>query len=440
MSIKTNSHTLPVGSLLNNKYRIEKILGQGGFGITYMATHQVLQKKVAIKELFLNTQVAFCSRNELDTRTVRPHFNNFDEFKNRFLEEARILAKFTGEKGIVQISDNFSENDTVYFVMDFVEGVSLSELVQQKGRLSESEAVSYAILILEALKTVHKNGILHRDIKPDNVIIRAQDNQPVLIDFGIAREYVDNEVGNHTIMFSVGYSAPEQQVAKFKRTASMDLYSVGAILYYCLTGQRPQTPSEIAVDGYISVSSINPEVSPAIEEIIQKAMQQKIENRFQSSTEMIKALASSRQIEDKATPSSTSEKTVIISSSEVLQNKTYDKKGIKRPMIIIASIIIIASALAIIIWQQLTNKNKKPEKITAQAVAPFKTKPNNNPENWEVFEKEGKYGFRHSQTKEVMISPIYERAYVFRGNTARVVKNKKPFYINEKGDCVKGCD
>lgn len=281
---------LPPGSNLQGKYRVERLLGQGGFGITYLAVHEGLGKKVAIKELFLNLQGVFCSREEADRRTVRPHFVHFDTFKTRFLNEARTLARFTGSRGIVQINDMFEENNTVYFVMDFIEGDSLSQLVQQRGTLPEKEAVSYALQVLQALSTVHREGILHRDLKPDNLILRQSDGQMVLIDFGISREYVEDETQTQTAMLSVGYAPPEQKLPKARRTASMDIYGVGAVLYFCLTGQRPQTTDEVAMDRYLSPWDLNPAISPYLNEVINKAIAKKPADRYQSAEEMMTAL------------------------------------------------------------------------------------------------------------------------------------------------------
>jgi serine/threonine-protein kinase len=241
-------------TLQHGKYEILSLLGKGGFGITYLAEHSVLKKKVAIKELFLSTQSVFCSRKEDDSKTVRPHFQeqDFETFKDKFLTEASTLARFTGRKGIVQISDTFPENNTVYFVMDYIDGYSVKEMVHQKGMLSEKEAIDYVLQVLYALKEVHAVDILHRDIKPDNLIIRKQDQQVILIDFGIAREFSENETQTQTAMISVGYAPPEQKLTKAKRSQSMDLYSAGAVLYFCLTANRPQTTDEIMSNDYIS--------------------------------------------------------------------------------------------------------------------------------------------------------------------------------------------
>ncbi|MCC5945898.1 MAG: protein kinase [Bernardetiaceae bacterium] len=313
-------HHLPTGSLLQGKYKIEEVLGQGGFGITYLALHKNLNKKVAIKELFMNAQNVVCTRSESDNAGVRPHFDNFEVFKNRFMQEAQTLAKFSGKRGIVQISDIFEENNTVYFVMDFIEGQPLSQIVKKRGisyvnqllksgiispeeaknhskkngtPLSESEAIDYAMQILEALKFVHQEGILHRDIKPDNLIVRKEDNQITLIDFGIAREYVEDETKTQTAMLTIGYAPPEQRLSKTKRNASLDLYSVGAVLYYCLTGKRPQTTDEIAMDGYQSAQDHNPEISYQLNAVIDKAIKKRPAERFQSAEEFIEALENS---------------------------------------------------------------------------------------------------------------------------------------------------
>lgn len=279
-------------TLQHGKYVILSVLGKGGFGITYLAEHSVLKKKVAIKELFLSTQSIFCSRKEDDSRTVRPHFQaqDFEVFKEKFLTEASTLARFTGQKGIVQINDTFPENNTVYFVMDFIDGYSVKEIVHQKGVLSEKEAITYILQILYALKEVHAADILHRDIKPDNLIIRKQDDQIILIDFGIAREFSEDETQTQTAMISVGYAPPEQKLTKAKRSQSMDLYSVGAVLYFCLTSQRPQTSDEILSEEYLSAKKLNPKISDTLNQIIDKSIAKRPKERFQTASEMIEVL------------------------------------------------------------------------------------------------------------------------------------------------------
>ncbi len=280
------SHTLATGSLLqNSKYKIMKVLGNGGFGITYLAKHNFLEKEVAIKEFYDSN---ICTRNSDGSLTALSE--RFEKGKKDFFSEARTLAKFSNKKNIVQVNDIFKENNTIYFVMDYVEGYSLQQLIEKNGILSTSKAIKYTIDILSALVEVHQNNILHRDIKPANLLIRNTDNEIIVIDFGIAREFVQDETLTQTAMISLGYAPPEQSIASHKRTASMDLYSVGAVLYFCLTGKRPQTINELSIENYISAKEINPSIPKNIDDLINKAITKRPNERFQSAEEMIDSL------------------------------------------------------------------------------------------------------------------------------------------------------
>jgi serine/threonine protein kinase len=274
------------------------------------------------------------------------------------LDEAKTLVRFSGKKGIVQINDMFEENNTSYFVMDYIEGTSLSSLVKQNGRLTEQVAINYMLQVLEALTFVHAEGILHRDLKPDNLIVRNTDKQIILIDFGIAREYVENETITHTAMLSVGYAPPEQKDTRAKRTASVDLYSVGAVLYFCLTGQRPQTTDEIATDDYLSAKSLNPAISPAMNSLIDKAIAKKPANRFQTCEEMIAALKNLQG----TTPTQKHEQAKnddTIIGAEVVQNaKPHTKpqnntknEDTNRTPIYIGVGIAVLLLLGLVLWQ-----------------------------------------------------------------------------------------
>jgi formylglycine-generating enzyme required for sulfatase activity/predicted Ser/Thr protein kinase len=342
------THTLQSQDKLHGKYTIIEVLGKGGFGITYLAMHDSLNKKVAIKELFMSTPTKYCTRNETDGRTVNPHFGDFEVFKAKFLMEAKTLAKFAGKKGIVQISDTFEENNTSYFVMDYIDGKSLSMLVATQGTLSEKQTIEYGLQILYALKEVHKEGILHRDLKPDNLIITASDNQIVLIDFGIAREYTEDETQTQTAMLTVGYAPPEQKLLQARRGAYTDLYSVGAILYYCLTGQRPQTTDEIAMDGYVSAKDKNPAISEAMNALIDKAITKPTTGRFQSCEEMIAALKNLHS-NAKPTEATAIHETVIEATVET------PKKSFVENIYIAVSIPVLL-VLGLELWQPWAKK------------------------------------------------------------------------------------
>ncbi|MBD5303084.1 MAG: protein kinase [Bacteroides sp.] len=235
--------TLLTGSLLQHgTYRIEKVLGQGGFGITYLATDLNLQRKVAIKEFFPKD---FCDRNEA-TSQVTLGTKNTAEFVNRlkskFLKEARNIAQFD-HPNIIRIYAAFEENNTAYYVMEYIEGESLSSIVKKSGPLPEKRALGYIAKVGEALEYVHERKINHLDIKPANIMVRKSDDSPILIDFGLSKQY-DSD-GNQTSTMPPGFShgfAPLEQyneggVKDF--TPQTDIYSLAATLYYVLSGVVP---------------------------------------------------------------------------------------------------------------------------------------------------------------------------------------------------------
>ena len=235
--------TLTPGSMLQHgSYRIEKVLGQGGFGITYLATDINLQREVAIKEFFPKD---YCDRNDT-TSQVSLGTQNTAEFVNRlkakFLKEARNIAKFD-YPGIIRIYSAFEENNTAYYVMEYIEGESLSAMVKRGGALPEQLALHYIDEVGKALEYVHARKINHLDVKPANIMVRHGDNTPVLIDFGLSKQY-DSE-GNQTSTTPTGIShgyAPIEQytdggVKEF--SPQTDVYSLAATLYYLLSGVVP---------------------------------------------------------------------------------------------------------------------------------------------------------------------------------------------------------
>lgn len=276
--------------LQNGKFVVKKVLGQGGFGITYLCEH-VLMGLVVVKELFLYQA---CMRENANF-TVKPLISP-DEFllyKDRFLDEAKTLVKLKHIDGIVHVFDFFEENNTVYFAMEYIAAEPLLDLVYEYKRLKDKMPEYLAIEMIEkvslSLQKVHELGILHRDIKPHNILV-GDNWKPYLIDFGIARSFQEGKTTYHTTMATPGYSAPEQMTEEGKKTASMDIYALGATLYFCLTQKHPQTLAEIAINGYVSPKQLNPEISDNTNEAIIKAMALKSENRFQSIDEWLEAL------------------------------------------------------------------------------------------------------------------------------------------------------
>lgn len=223
-------------------YRIERVLGQGGFGITYLAIDVNLQRQVAVKEFFPRD---YCDRDE-STSHVTVGTKNSAELVNRlkakFLKEARNIAKFDNPN-IIRIYAAFEENDTAYYVMEYIEGESLSAMVKQQGPISEPKALEYIRKVGSALEYVHARKINHLDVKPANIMVRRSDNNPILIDFGLSKQYdtVGNQTSTTPIGVSHGYAPLEQYTAEGVKDFSpqSDLYSLAATLYYLLSGVVP---------------------------------------------------------------------------------------------------------------------------------------------------------------------------------------------------------
>lgn len=258
--------------LQGGKYRIDRVLGQGGFGITYIGEHVGLKRIVAIKEFFMKD---YCSRQPF-TGTVVTTGSDKETLvsgqKCKFLKEAQTIAELSNPY-IVRIFDVFEENNTAYYVMEYLTGTSVYEDVAKNGAYSEDRAVRITRKIGKALSYIHQHKILHLDVKPANIMLRS-DEDVVLIDFGISKHY--NEQGGQTSVtppgISHGYAPMEQYneggVAMF--SPATDTYSLGATLLYMLSGQCPPDAFQIFENG---LPVFPPNLSPATCRAIKAAMQ-----------------------------------------------------------------------------------------------------------------------------------------------------------------------
>lgn len=271
---------VPGSSLQNGKYIIKQTLGQGGFGITYLAEQVVLRRKVAIKEFFMKD---CCMRSEDSSSVVVPTQNNLaivEKFRAKFIREAQMIASFDNPH-IVRIFDIFEENDTAYYVMEHLGGKSLADKVKASGPVAEDIALSYIRQVADALKHVHSFNTVHLDVKPSNILINTK-GDVVLIDFGISKHYDDSgeQTSTTPVGISKGYAPLEQyrdgDVSQFK--PSTDIYSLGATLYFLVTGQVPPEASIVNEDGLDRVSAISDKVWNAIN----AAMQPRRKDRPQS--------------------------------------------------------------------------------------------------------------------------------------------------------------
>lgn len=282
---------LPKGSVLAGQYIIDSVLGQGGFGITYVAEDRKNNCKVAIKEFFPDT---------LATRvqtTVVPHAGEREESyaygKTTFLQEAETLAEFIGNKNIVNIHTYFEENGTAYFVMDYIEGVSFDVYIKNHGgRVDYQTAENVLLPVIEALAIVHSKGIVHRDVTPDNIFI-TKDGTVKLLDFGAARYSLGDKSRSLDVVLKHGFAPKEQYTRHGKQGPYTDIYSLGASFYFAITGRRPSDSIDrIEEDDLIPPSALGVQITPAKEAALLKALGVQPSDRFQSMDEFKNALMS----------------------------------------------------------------------------------------------------------------------------------------------------
>ena len=280
--IESDSSALKVSTgitLCNGRYELMKFLGKGGFGITYLGRHILLNKYVAIKEYFPKDNF------RRESNGIQVSYSDKSVARRnieKFLKEAKTMAELNHE-GVVKVNDVFEENNTAYYVMDYIEGKSLAEQLP----IAQEQALAYIKQAAEALQYVHTKGILHLDIKPANIMIN-QSGKAVLIDFGISKHYDSEGKGtsSSTQGYSSGYSPIEQMTPGGLKqfTPPTDIYALGATLYKIISGTTPPTSTDLADEETLS----RPEnMSREVFGFINKCMQQKRKDRPQTMSEVL---------------------------------------------------------------------------------------------------------------------------------------------------------
>lgn len=280
---------LRAGTLLNNRYIVGRVLGQGGFGITYLALDTQLNARVAVKEFMpgeIATRIGTTVSVMAETKA-----NDFAYGAERFQEEARTLAKFIGHPNIAGVSSYFDENDTSYFVMDYIEGISFkSYIANHGGKVSVDEALNVMIPVLRALTAVHEEGFIHRDVTPDNIYI-SKDGNVKLLDFGSARYSIGDKSKSLDVILKVGYAPKEQYIRRGRQGPYTDVYSCAACFYAALTGYLPPESLErLDHDELVPVSQCGVEVPEWLDRAILKGLAVQPEDRFQSAAEFLEAI------------------------------------------------------------------------------------------------------------------------------------------------------
>ncbi len=354
---KQNPRCLPLNTILAGKYLVGKVLGEGGFGITYMGYDLNMKTRIAIKEYF---PVELVSRDTTrltegggSDRVISlsgEKSRTYQQGLKKYVDEARNVSQFSGTPGIVSVKDFFYENDTAYIVMEYIEGVSLKEYLKQKGgRLSEEEALAILRPVLEALEKVHGAGIVHRDISPDNIMLTFAGERGAsgesgasgeggaagtaagtagiaaeaagtaagavrtiagadgavygsiaavrLIDFGAARMTAKNDQKSLTIILKHGYAPEEQYRSHGEQGPWTDVYALCAVLYRMLTGKVPEPAMDrLFSDGLKRPEELGTAVSPAVSEAIMRGLAVKKDGRIQTVRELSDALYGGKKL------------------------------------------------------------------------------------------------------------------------------------------------
>ncbi|MEL6553094.1 MAG: serine/threonine-protein kinase [Cyanobacteria bacterium J06621_11] len=301
------------------KYKLENVLGRGGFGLTFRAHQNYLDQVVVIKTL----NESFWSDP------------NLTQLQKQFQDEARRLA-LCSHPNVVRVSDFFIEDQLPYMVMDYIPGRSLYDMVFRADGgsqpLSEADAIAYVQQIGQALQAVHARGLLHRDVKPQNIMIHQLTGQAVLIDFGIARELTQNPAKTHTSIVSEGYAPIEQYLPKAQRSAATDIYGLAATLYTLLTGEIPVAAVLRDRNPLLPIQQLRPDVSQAVANAIAQGMQIELKDRPQSVNRWIASLTSpsaetSQNINPTVSPRASSEDTSKAGQSQKTLQKTQQPQS-----------------------------------------------------------------------------------------------------------------
>lgn len=316
---KNQANALPIGTILKGgqyPYRIEKVLGQGGYGITYKVSARVKSGNIPVTVFFAikeNFVAKYCSRKSDGVTMTYPE--NCEEEAQRdlndFVAEGRRLEQLCkGHKNIVNVNETFYANNTAYYAMEYINGGDLCKMVKQNGRISEHKALNLIVPIIDAVGYVHEQQVMHYDIKPENIMIRKGENgepdEPVLIDFGIALHYDAN--GNLTktskdrgVGCSDGYAPIEQYAGDFKFSPESDIYALAATLLYLLSGKNPQKAFDIT-PGWIE-KNLPIDVNSQTRSAIIHSMKKLKEDRTQTAGEFMNELGLSGSSQKQTTDS-----------------------------------------------------------------------------------------------------------------------------------------
>ncbi len=297
-------NALPKGHRLQ-EYELVRVLGHGGFGITYLGYDHNLDKAVAVKE-YLPVDLAGRTTGHSVVPQTEAYRADFAWGQERFLDEARTLARFA-HRNIVQVHRFFEAHDTAYIVMEYAEGETLAERLKRQGTLDEGKLKAILLPLLDGLAQVHAAGVLHRDIKPGNIMLREADGSPVLVDFGSARQAIGERSRSMTAVVTPGYGPIEQYSSRGKQGPWTDLYALGGVCYRALTGNAPAEATErVRNDPQASaVEAGSSKAAPAFLQAVDWALQVNEDDRPQDAATWRAALLGEKNVPAGKTPTPT---------------------------------------------------------------------------------------------------------------------------------------
>lgn len=353
---KNASHQLPAGTVLKEQYLIGRVLGQGGFGITYLGWDMYLDIPVAIKEYYPNGAVMREASVTMEVASCGGDIGvRFRNNKERFLREAKMLARFSQVPEIVQIRNFFLANNTAYIVMEFVEGITLKQYVQNKGgKLSVDETFAILRPVMEALCKVHKSGLVHRDISPDNIMMLPGGGAK-LLDFGAVRDVGDADANKSLTksteaILKQGYAPIEQYQSRGSLGPWTDVYALCATIYYCLTGQvPPEAPERLLNEPELDIRGLVPTLSKQREAVLKRGLELRVEKRIASMDELCQELfrvaEPQRKKEQRPAP----------------RKKAEASKPRKLNPRFVIMVVLAVLVLAIVIMLAVSGGNKEPQ-------------------------------------------------------------------------------
>lgn len=317
---------LSPGTMVGGRYRLEKVLGVGGYGITYRGQDTRLECPVAVKEYYPGFWATRFAQRGPEVRCMAGMEEPYCKGMERFLDEAKTLVQLSGVPGVVRVSDFFEENRTAYLVMDYLDGKNLKQMAMGfGGRIPADVLIPVMSPVISALKEVHTKGLIHRDISPDNIMMLS-DGSVRLIDFGNARDTTNNK--SMTLAMKEGFAPPEQYRSRGQGTWT-DVYGVCATIYYCLTGKLPPQPMDrLTGASFPTPSELGVEVPGWQEQAIMNGLDLYVQNRIQDMEELWQRLYVAPETERSAQPTQAQEHTVV---SEGLDIPDSEDRGSASP-------------------------------------------------------------------------------------------------------------